>query len=90
VPLLTVDALGYDRRSVDFIKIDVEGYEMEVIRGGTATIANSHPNLLIEVHSVKAGGWIEDWLRSRGYEPVSIPHPYPEALPPHRWIHAAR
>lgn len=36
----------------DFIKIDVEGHELEVLRGGEATLARHHPALLIEVHGI--------------------------------------
>lgn len=35
---------------VDFIKIDVEGAEEQVLRGGQRVIASSHPALLIELH----------------------------------------
>ena len=34
---------------VGFIKIDVEGHELEVLRGGEKTIRRDHPTLLIEV-----------------------------------------
>lgn len=36
---------------VDFIKIDVEGHELEVLKGGAATIERYRPVLLMEVHS---------------------------------------
>jgi FkbM family methyltransferase len=34
---------------VGFIKIDVEGYEMQVLEGGRATIERCRPNMLIEI-----------------------------------------
>jgi len=45
--LLTLDGvLGEER--VDFIKIDVEGAELEVLRGGARTIARGRPVILFE------------------------------------------
>ncbi len=35
---------------VDFVKIDVEGYENRVIQGGKETIARFRPTIAIEVH----------------------------------------
>ena len=42
-----VKAQGIDR--VTFIKIDVEGFEPQVIEGAVATITNDHPSLLLEI-----------------------------------------
>ena len=39
----------YAFSDVVFIKIDVEGHELEVLRGASATIAKSHPLLLVEI-----------------------------------------
>lgn len=36
----------------DFIKIDVEGHELEVLRGSRRTLEQHHPALLIEIHGV--------------------------------------
>ena len=36
-------------RRIDFLKVDVEGMEMQVLRGLTATIATCRPPILIEV-----------------------------------------
>ena len=47
VPVRRLDDFGF--RDVSFIKIDVEGHELEVLRGGAETIATCHPLLLIEV-----------------------------------------
>lgn len=46
VPMITIDSLNLDR--VDFIKIDVEGMEVDVLKGGMATIDRDNPILLIE------------------------------------------
>jgi len=47
VPLIRIDDL--DVRDVRFLKIDVEGHEMSVLRGGEATIKRDRPRLLVEV-----------------------------------------
>ena len=47
VPVRTIDSLGLKR--VDFIKIDVEGMELEVLEGARETIATHKPHMLIEV-----------------------------------------
>ena len=38
---------------LDWVKIDVEGAEAEVLRGGRATIAKLHPRILVENHLFK-------------------------------------
>lgn len=43
---LTLDSLELAR--VDFIKIDVEGMELETIGGAAQSIARTHPILLVE------------------------------------------
>jgi FkbM family methyltransferase len=47
VPMKTLDE--YNFKDVNFIKIDVEGHEMEVIEGGRENISKWHPILLIEI-----------------------------------------
>ncbi len=50
VRMLALDSLKLPR--VDFIKIDVEGMELEVLDGATNTIRNSSPILLVEAIKV--------------------------------------
>ncbi len=40
---------------VGFIKIDVEGFEMQVIEGASETIARSRPVMLVEIEPVHTG-----------------------------------
>ena len=46
VPLVTLDGLGFER--VDFIKLDVEGMELEALSGAEQTIRQCKPQLLVE------------------------------------------
>ena len=46
IEIRTLDQYGY--RFLDFIKIDVEGMEADVIRGGEETIRRCRPNIVVE------------------------------------------
>lgn len=46
-PIKTIDSMNFD--VVDYIKIDVEGYELEVIKGAIETIKRCKPIISIEV-----------------------------------------
>ena len=46
VELMSLDAFNFPQ--VDFIKIDVEGLEAEVVRGAERTIREYRPNLVVE------------------------------------------
>jgi len=56
VPVTTLDS--YEFKSVDFIKIDVEGYEVKVLDGSRKTIEESRPVMLVEVnrHALERAG----------------------------------
>ena len=41
--------LQYTERAVDFIKIDVDGYEFKLLRGAERVLINNQPILLLEV-----------------------------------------
>jgi FkbM family methyltransferase len=64
-----LDGLGLS--GVRFVKIDVEGFEEDVLEGGHDTIARDQPVLLIEIeerHNAGALARIEERLRRLGYE----------------------
>jgi len=46
VPLITIDALEFSR--IDFLKIDIEGMELETLRGAERSIIAFKPHMLIE------------------------------------------
>lgn len=46
VEVVTIDSLGMDH--VDFLKIDVEGFEFEVIGGAEQTIRSHRPVMIVE------------------------------------------
>jgi hypothetical protein len=44
-----LDSMGVDK--LDFLKIDVEGFELSVLNGGSATIARLMPTIHIECNT---------------------------------------
>jgi FkbM family methyltransferase len=48
VPIAKIDTIVGDLSPPTILKVDVEGAEMQVLRGGTATIAKYRPIMLIE------------------------------------------
>jgi FkbM family methyltransferase len=62
---LTIDEFNLPR--VDFIKIDVEGMELEALEGAERSITQSHPIMLIEKIKTDAEK-LRAWLKAHGYE----------------------
>ena len=52
---------------VDFIKIDVEGYEYKVLKGAKELLTSSKPKLLIELHGKPTGEQVLSYLESLNY-----------------------
>lgn len=74
VTTLDVYLRGHTSLPVDWIKIDVEGYEARVLRGAVASIARFRPGLFIEVDDANleaqgdsAAGLLK-WVEAAGYE----------------------
>ena len=70
IRMVTIDSFGY--KDVDLIKIDVEGYEMEVLKGAEETL-KTNQYLMIELNNnTKKYGSnnqdVERHLRNKGYK----------------------
>ena len=68
VHVRSLDSLHYPR--VDLLKVDVEGYEVEVFRGAKETLARCHPDIMIELHhwiGAEAEAELFDILLANGY-----------------------
>ncbi len=71
----------------DFIKIDVEGFELEVLKGMENLLKINRPALLIETHIVKENGTeidmgdrVETFLNSLGYRCAFIQNAIPRQV----------
>lgn len=77
VPIMTIDsfAAGQGLGRLDFLKVDVEGWERRILEGARESIARWHPAMLLELqeaHLARAGDSLaESWgtLVSWGYKP---------------------
>lgn len=65
VPLLTVDSLGLSR--CDFLKVDVEGMECNVLQGARATIEKYRPALYLENDRKEHSPELIALVKSLGY-----------------------
>ncbi len=69
VPTRRLD--DYKLDAVGFIKIDVEGHELAVLRGASATIQRCHPSMLIEIeerHKLNSTRHVYNFLAGFDYE----------------------
>src|SRR6201996_7363340 len=66
---LAIDEIGLPR--VDFMKIDIEGMELEALEGARQTIEKSRPVMLIEKIKTDATQLVK-WLEDRGYKVVPV------------------
>lgn len=74
IPVLTGDVL-LDRDKPDFIKIDVEGMEMQALAGLEKTIARCRPEMLVEVDQANYESF-EAWRAAAGYDVVETVQRY--------------
>ncbi|HXZ67153.1 MAG TPA: FkbM family methyltransferase [Alphaproteobacteria bacterium] len=68
---------AFDLGDIGFIKIDVEGHELAVLRGGRNTIERSKPTLIIEMEERHTKRRIEDLIaevESLGYFALVMTH----------------
>lgn len=80
----TLDTLvaRYDLERLDWLKVDVEGGEAGVLRGGVKALRKFHPNLVIEDHTTiypwvrrsNSSKRIKALLKSLGYRVLKVPY----------------
>ena len=71
---MPLDALAISGK-VDFLKIDTEGAEYEIILGALNLIARNQPVILIEIHSARNNDALHDLLPSMKYTVEMVEHP---------------
>jgi len=64
VPIVTIDSFNFN---VGFMKIDVEGYELEVLIGATETISRCKPIMYIEDDRSTKSNELRAYIDSLGY-----------------------
>ncbi len=65
VAIGTIDSLGID--AIRFIKVDAEGYEIEILMGAAKTIRRDQPAVAMEVNSIDKAYRIFDYAKNIGY-----------------------
>lgn len=91
-----LDALDLARDAWGFIKVDVDGHEVDVLRSGEHLLSNRNIGLLVETHSKPLEDECIEWLEKRGYRCRIVDNAWwrfvvPEQRPgtPHnRWLWA--
>jgi hypothetical protein len=66
VPTLRLDTLLGELPTPDFVKIDIEGAEVEALRGGDRLVTEARPTFYIEVGPTHAGE-VAQFFAERGY-----------------------
>jgi len=69
VPTLRLDDYGF--KSVGFVKIDVEGHELPVLRGAEETLRQCSPTILVELEERHCPGTVKNvsaFLSTLGYD----------------------
>lgn len=64
VPVKTLDTLVQSNSNIDLIKIDVEGFEFEVVEGGLELIKSGKPTIVIEL--------LRKWMKPFGKQPQDV------------------
>jgi FkbM family methyltransferase len=68
-PMTSIDTLALER--LDFLKLDVEGMELEVLRGARATLQKYKPILLVEILKSDQPSLV-GFLQELGYEAQAL------------------
>ena len=78
----TIDAAARDHFVPDFIKMDIEGAEVDALLGARDVLVERRPHLIIEVHGRAEESACEGILHAHGYAPIRVA--------PRRWLSEER
>jgi hypothetical protein len=67
---VTMDQIADEVGAPDFIKIDVDGWELDVLAGGERTLREKHPHLVVETHTKRLEDQCGAFLVECGYRPI--------------------
>jgi FkbM family methyltransferase len=76
VPITTIDRILEEARPeigaqhVSLVKIDIEGMELEALRGATRLLSTDRPHVIIELATPEARAAVGSFLRGFGYQPI--------------------
>jgi hypothetical protein len=94
---IMLDSIEVDEHKRGFIKIDVEGGEMDVLESGKNLLSGPNVDLLIETHSAGLEESCLDWLKDEGYRCHIIRNAWWRSIVPehrpiahNRWIWATK
>jgi FkbM family methyltransferase len=73
VTIATLDVYTLER--LDFLKIDVEGMELDVLKGSKETIKRCRPIIFAECNSLEASAPIIEWCREENYQICGVLSP---------------
>lgn len=71
VPMKTLDSIA-GKRKVSIIKIDVEGFEPQVLKGSMNILNQQSPDIFIEARNKKEKREIDRILQPLGYEAIKV------------------
>jgi len=94
---ISLDSLNLEKSKKGFIKIDVDGNELDILESGKQLLSYANIGLLIETHSRKLEDKCLQWLKNKGYTYKIIPNAWwrfmlPEKRPikHNRWLQATK
>ena len=67
---VTLDSLSDEVGAPDFIKIDVDGWELDVLAGGERTLRDKRPHVVVETHTKRLEDQCGALLVECGYRPI--------------------